>query len=150
MKFKWRLERILDITKLQERQKKAELLEVVEQIVNERVNLANYKLKLRMMVDNLLCISPQKRVLQQEVFMKHSSSIDNAIKRTNAKIAELEKLREIKSDQLRGIKQYREGLEKLRRQARMQFIVEHDRIEQKETDEVNNRRTAGAILAAAR
>ena len=104
--FIWRLQRVLDIRIKEEQKKTAELIKITDKLATTRGELLIRKKRLENIINNLKEILSQIEMQQKE------------------KIKEVIKVRISK-----------EGLERLRSEAKRQFIKEQDKQEQKELDE---------------
>lgn len=135
-RFVWRLQRILDIKTKAEQIKKAELLALTGRLTRTRSELLMQKALLKEIISGIAEKQPQKRLSEQEFFLKYSVTADELIKRLEGKISELEAQQREKIAEVLKIKRFREGLEKLRAQAKANFIAEQEKLEQKELDEM--------------
>ncbi len=133
-KFVWRLQRLLDIKIKQEGAKRGELVAVTEQAVAVRSQIMVQRAALRKMLAELSQKKAKQRLSDQEFFLKYAHVSDEAIKRLEEELAELEKVRQAKIKEIMKIRRYRKGLEKLRAEARAEFQKEEQRYEQKESD----------------
>ena len=134
-RFVWRLQRVLDIKAKQEQTKIAELLEVSEKLAQTRGKLLIQQKILEDIIDGLAGENPKKRLSKQEFFLKYSATNDDLIKKLKNKIAELKSEQRKKIAEVLKIKRFKEGLEKLRDEAKIQFIKSEEKLEQKELDE---------------
>ena len=142
-RFVWRLQRVLDIKKKEEQKKRAELFELTEKLAQTRGELLIRKKMLEDIINGLTGENPKKRLSKQEFFLRHSAASDEQIKKLKDKISELEsQQKEIIAEVLK-LRRFKEGMEKLRVEAKTQFIKEQEKLEQKELDE-------GAIVSFAR
>lgn len=78
---------------------------------------------------------PQKRLTQQELFLKYSATNDQQIKQLKKELTELESKQKRKIAELLEIRRFKEGLEKLRAETKRRFVEEQEKLEQKELDE---------------
>ena len=134
-RFAWRLQRVLDIRKIQEQKKRTELLELTGKLVSSRGELLMRKKVLEDMIRNIAGKNPKQRLAEQEFFLAYSKTSDLQIKKLKEKINELEIQQKEKIAEVIKIKRYREGMEKLRTEAKMKYIKEQEKIDQKELDE---------------
>ena len=77
----------------------------------------------------------KKRLKEQQLVLKYIHVADKEIEELGLKLAELEKLRRDKIKQIMKIRKLRKGLEKLRANARAEFIKELEKFEQDELDD---------------
>ena len=67
--------------------------------------------------------------------MRYSVASNEQIKKLKDKVSELESQQREKIAELLKVKRFKEGLERLRAEAKIQFIREQEKLEQKELDE---------------
>ena len=134
-RFVWRLQRVLDIKKKEEQKARAELFELTQELAQLRGELLTRKKILEQLINGLNAENPGKRLGKQELFLKHSATNDEQIKKVKNKIGELETRQREKIAEVLKIRRFKEGLERLRAEAKMQFIKEQEKLEQKELDE---------------
>ena len=142
-RFAWRLQRVLDIKTKQEQKKRAELLELTQKLTQTQGELLIQQRILVDIIDDLASKNPRKRLGEQEFFLRHSATTDELIKKLKNKVSELESQQREKIAEVLKVRRFKEGLEKLRAEAKRQFINEQEKLEQKELDE-------GAIVSFAR
>ena len=144
--FVWRLQRVLDIKKKEEQKKESELFEITEKLAHVRSELLIRKKILDNIIDTLTKEHPKKRLDKQEFFLKCSAATDELIRVLEGKINELESRQREKKNEVLKLKRFNKGLEKLRVEAKTQFIKEQDKLEQKESDEITIIRFVRNIL----
>jgi flagellar biosynthesis chaperone FliJ len=142
-RFVWRLQRVLEVKRKQELTKRAELFELTERLAQTHSELLMRKRILRNIIEGLRGKAAEERLAEQEVFLRYSAASDEQIKKLREKERELEKQQRDKIAEVLRIKRFREGLERLRAEAKRRFIEEQERLEQKELDE-------GAVVSFAR
>ncbi len=133
--FVWRLQRVLDIKTKEEQAKKDQLVKLTERLVRVQRELMTQKRILDNLISDLTGESPKTRLGKQEFFLKCSKTNSELIEKLKEKVSELESARRQKNEEVLKIKRFNEGLEKLRAEAKMQFIKEQERLEQKDADE---------------
>jgi flagellar biosynthesis chaperone FliJ len=129
------LQRVLDIKTKAEQIKRAELLELTEKLAQIRGKLLMQRRILEDIISDIADENPKKRLEQQEFFLKWVAASDELIKKTEKEERELEAQQRAKIVEVLKLRRFKEGLEKLRDKARMQFIKEQEKLEQKELDE---------------
>ncbi|MHC4912180.1 MAG: hypothetical protein ACYTE5_04140 [Planctomycetota bacterium] len=134
-RFVWRLQRVLDIKTKEEQTKKTELLKVTEELAQTRGELLMQKRVLENIISDITGKHPQKRLGRQEFFLKCSTINDKLIKKLNNKAAELESDQMKKIAEVISINRFKEGLEKLRAEAKRRFTSQQEKLEQKDLDE---------------
>jgi len=135
-RFVWRLQRILDIETKKEQKVRSELLEMTEQLAETRGLLLTQQMILKDIMARLAKENPKNRLGRQEFFLRFSGNIDERIEKLKEKISSLEYRQKEKIAELLKVKRFKEGLERLRKEAKTQFIKEQEKIEQKELDEM--------------
>ncbi|MHC4646027.1 MAG: flagellar FliJ family protein [Planctomycetota bacterium] len=130
------MQRVLDVKTREEQQKRAELLEITESLAQTRRELLIQEQKLSEVIEGIAGESPPKRINRQEFFLKYSTASDEQIKRLKDKVRTLEAYQREKTTELLRVKRSKEGLEKLRAEAKRQHIEKEERLEQKELDEM--------------
>jgi flagellar FliJ protein len=145
--FKWKLQRLLDIRAKQERLKKVELFEITEKLSAVKTELMMQKNILKDMLDSLSKESPDTRLVRQAMFMASSARNNEIIKNLETKQTDLQSQHKEKMAEVLKIRQFRQGLEKLREEAKINFITEEEKKEQNEMNEASTSRFAQNILS---
>jgi len=145
-RFKWRLQKVLDIKTKEEQKKKGELFGITEKLAQTRSELLRQKIILRELIENITKENPTKRLGIQEFFLKSSATNDELIKKLDGKIIELELLKKEKIAEVLKVRKFRKGLDKLRTEAKIQFIKEQEKLEQAQDDEKTIMRFARKIM----
>lgn len=135
-RFAWRLQRILDIETKKEQKVRSELLELTEKLAETRGVLLTQQMILKDIVADLAGENPRKRLGRQEFFLKYSATSDKRIKKLKEKVSALESQQREKIAELLKVRRFKESLEKLRAEAKTQFIKKQEKLEQKELDEM--------------
>jgi flagellar FliJ protein len=135
-RFVWRLQRVLDIKTRKEQKMRSELLELTEKLAETRGLLLMQQKILENLITALAGENPKKRLSRQEFFLKFSGTSDERIEKLKEKISQLESQQRDKIAELLKVRRFKEGLERLRAEAKMQFIKEQEKLEQKELDEI--------------
>ena len=135
-RFVWRMQRVLEIKKKEEQKTRAELFELTERLAQTRGELLTRQKMLESIIEKLAEGNPKKRLGEQEFFLRYSTASDEQIKKLKDKLYELESQQKEKIAEVLKIRRFKEGLERLRVEAKMQFIKEQEKLEQKELDEV--------------
>ena len=134
-RFVWRLQRLLDIKIKQEDAKRGELVAVTEQALAVRSEIMVQKAALRKLLTDLSAKQAQQRLSEQEFFLKYAHVSDAEIDKLELKLAELERVRHNKIQEIMKIRKFRKGLERLRAEAKAEFVKEQEKREQKDLDE---------------
>ena len=135
-RFVWRLQRILEIEAKKEQKKRSELLELTEKLAETRGILLTQQIILKEIMAGLAGENPKKRLGRQEFFLKFSGTSDEQIEKLKEKMSALESQQREKIAELLKVRRFKEGLERLRAEAKTQFIKEQEKLEQKELDEM--------------
>ena len=134
-RFAWRLQRVLEIKKKEEQKTRAELLELTERLAQARGELLVRKKMLESIIEELTEENPQKRLGEQEFFLKNSMASIEQIKKLEDKVRRLESQQREKIAEVLKVRRFKEGLERLRAEAKMEFIRQQEKLDQKELDE---------------
>jgi len=134
-RFVWRLQRVLDIKKKEEQKARAELFEVTERLAQTRGELLAQRKILESIIEGLAGETPKKRLGDQEFFLKYSAVTIEKIRRLEDKVSRLESQQREKITEVLKVRRFKEGLEKLRAEAKIEFIRQQEKLEQKELDE---------------
>ncbi len=134
-RFIWRLQRVLDIRIKEEQKARAELLKLTEKLAETQSELLAWRKMLEEIINGLTVENPKKRLGRQEFFLRYSAASDERIKTLENRIKELELQQRAKIAEVLKLRRIKEGLEKLRTEAKMQFIKEQEKLEQQQLDE---------------
>lgn len=134
-RFEWRLQRVLDVKTKEERVRRAELLSVTEKLAETREQLLVQRMMLKRIMSALAARKAGERVGEQEFALKYSRSDDRRIRQLEQKVEELERHKKEKIKALLKVRRLKEGLQRLRDQAKRKFIYEQEKLEQKQIDE---------------
>lgn len=134
-RFVWRLQRVLDIKEKEEQTKRAELLELTEKLADARGVLLMQKRILEDVISDITGKNLGERLDEQEFFLKYSATSDEQIKKLKNRVSKLESQQRKKIADVLKIRRFKEGLERLRAEAKRRFIKEQEKLEQKELDE---------------
>jgi len=146
-RFVWRLQRVLEIKAKQEQIKRAELFALTERLAQTRSLLLTRQRILQEIISGIAETKPHKRLMCQELFLKYSAASDEQLKKLKKQVSEMESQQRKKIAELLKVRRFKEGLEKLRAEAKMRFISEQEKLEQKESDEGATIRFAGKKLS---
>lgn len=134
-RFVWRLQRVLDVKTKEEQIKRTELFRLTEQLAAKRGEL----LMRRRILQDLLAEIQQgpsaERLNSQEFALRRAAVDDEHIRKLQEEIEALQIRHQEKTAEVLAARRFKEGLEKLREQAREEYIREQERLEQNELDE---------------
>jgi len=134
-RFVWRLQKVLDIKEKQEEIKRIELFRLMETLAGKQGELLMRQRILQDIIDGISKDKSPGRLTTQEFVLRQAATNDEQIRRLKDQIAELEARQKEKTAELLALRKSREGLERLRAEAREQFIREQEKLEQKEQDD---------------
>jgi len=135
-RFVWRLQRVLDIKTKEEELKKIELLKLTQLLTEKRSEVLYQKRILQDVINSLAAKEPRKRLGEQELFLKHSTTTNELIKELEALVTLYEAQQKERIAEVLELRRFKKSLEKLRLQAKTEFIKEQEKLEQKELDEM--------------
>ncbi|RPJ49557.1 MAG: hypothetical protein EHJ95_08590 [Methanobacteriota archaeon] len=135
-RFVWRLQQVLEVKTKQEQLKTQELFAHTEKLAQKRGELFTQQKILRDILESIVKAKPGERLSRQEFFLRNSSATDEKIKQIKKTVEELEKRQKEMITELLKIRKFKEGLEKLREQAKKKFMEEQEKLEQKQLDEM--------------
>ena len=142
-RFVWRLQTVLKIKTKEEEVKRSELLKIIEKLAETQGELLSQQRILEDIISVITGKKSQERLGEQEFFLKCSVTSDELIKKLKSKVIELKSQQREKIAEVLKVRRLKEGLERLRAEAKRQFIKEQEKLEQKEQDE-------GAIISFSR
>jgi flagellar FliJ protein len=134
-RFVWRLQRVLEIRIKEEQKARAELLKLTEMLAETQSELLARRKMLEEIINGLTVENPTRRLGRQEFFLRYSAASDERIKKLKNRVKELESKQRDKIAEVLKLRRLKEGLEKLRNEAKMQFIKEQEKLEQQQLDE---------------
>jgi flagellar biosynthesis chaperone FliJ len=134
-RFVWRLQKVLDVRTKEEQLRQTELFQLTEQLAQKRTELLLRQRILQDLMTDLAGRESAGRWRAQEFFLRQAATDDAEMRRLQEDIADLEVRQRQKMAEVLAVRRCKEGLEKLRAQAREQFMQEQERLEQKELDE---------------
>jgi flagellar biosynthesis chaperone FliJ len=134
-RFEWRLQRVLDVKAKEEQLRRTELFRLTELLTTQRGELLmRQRILENLLVDIRNDRSPE-RLSSQAFFLQRVAVDDEQIRKLKEEIAALEIRHKEKTAEVLAVRRFKEGLEKLRAQAKEEYIREEERLEQKELDE---------------
>jgi len=141
--FKWKLERVLQITGQREKALRSELFALAQAVVRVRRAIFERRTVLRTLLEEMGLRPFGDRLAEQTVFMACAAGEQRKLRRLENRIAELEAERARKRQRFLQTRSMRETLERMREQAREEYMRQVAKREQTEFDE-------GAHIAFAR
>jgi flagellar FliJ protein len=134
-RFVWRLQRVLEIRIKEEQKARAELLKLTEKLAETQSELLAWRKMLEQIINGLTVENPEKRLGKQEFFLRYSTESDERIKTLENNVKALELKQRDKIAEVIKLRRFKEGLEKLRTEAKIQFIKEQEKLDQQQLDE---------------
>ncbi len=134
-RFVWRLQKVLDVKIKEEQVRRTELFQIVEQLAARRGELLLRQQILQDLMTEIQRRESTQRLNAQEFFLRHAATDDEEIRRLREEIAALGIRHKEKTAEVLAVRRFKEGLEKLRTQAKEEYMREQERLEQKEQDE---------------
>jgi flagellar biosynthesis chaperone FliJ len=134
-RFVWRLQKVLDIKTKEEQFKRMELFRLTETLAIKRSELLTRQRVLREIMAEITQDQSAGRLGAQEFFLVNAGTDDQIIRRLRSEIGQLETRQKEKTAEVLAAKRFKEGLEKLRTEAKARFIEEQEKLEQKEMDD---------------
>jgi len=139
-RFVWRLQKVLELKTKEEQTKRTELLKITEKLAQKRYQLLSQRRIMEDIISGIAGKETGKRLPEQEFFLKHSIVNNEQIKELEKQASKLESQQRQKMSELLEVKRFKEGLEKLRAEAKSQFISHQEKLEQKGLDEMAGNR----------
>lgn len=136
-KFVWHLQRLLDVKKKQEQATRLELLHLTEQVAQTRCQLMMRQQALTTMLESVVRAPSHERMCRQALAMDFAEGSQARIKALEEQVEMVQAQKKAKTELLLALKQASEGLERLRTNAKRQFVKDLDRKEQKTADELS-------------
>jgi flagellar export protein FliJ len=134
-RFRWPLQRLLDVTRQRELAAQAHLGSVNAQIQRAGQAIARRKQVLKDLLRELGNQNVQERILRQGVWMACSPGQDRQIRQMLSHMQELQSKREKALEKLTEIRKGRMSYEKLREKAHEQWKKQVGKLQQQELDE---------------
>lgn len=134
-RFKWKLQRVLDITVRQERALRAELFLLTHAIVAAREAIVERRTALRVLLEELAARRLGDRMPEQALFMEFSAVAEREIDRLRVRLGELEAEHADRKSAFLRARAMCKALKRLRENARQAYLREVGKREQAELDE---------------
>ena len=145
-RFQWPLQRVLDVRIQQEHAMRPELVRISQEIAGVHREMFARQASLRSVLSELGDLPVEKRMPQQQEFMRNSEMEKMQMDRLRGELKGLQDMRQEKISELNKLRMARETLEKLREKARLKHNMVMRKLEQKELDE-NSHLVFGRELA---
>jgi flagellar biosynthesis chaperone FliJ len=135
-RFAWRLQRVLEIKTKEVEAKRAELFRITKALAEKQAELITKQTILKELLRTITQKELRERLEQQEFFFRHSAANIETIEKIKENIRELEVKQKEKMAEVLQLNRFKEGLERLRAEAKREFIKEQEKLEQKDLDEI--------------
>ena len=135
-KFNWNLQKLLDVTEMQEKQLGGELMVLVKDIRLVLEEIEGKKLQIRRVIDALGNGDAVKRIVRVETFIRQSDVVTREIQELETREAQLKDEQKIKTEEFLKKRRSIKALERLRQEAYGLHKKEQDLHEQKRLDSV--------------
>ena len=134
-RFRWPLQRLLDVTVTREQAQRAELMRLSGELVRVRGEIAGHRQTIRASLARLRDAAPAERHRRQEVVFSCAEGHRRWIEQLEAELEELSRRRREQTERLLKTRKGRQSLEKKREHARLVHQREQARQEQKVLDD---------------
>lgn len=134
-RFKWPLQRLLDVTIQRENALRAELLALSRDIARVHQEIFRRQATLRAALADLSAEALRRRIPKQEVFMGCSKAAHAMLDQLKGRLGKLETRRTGTTERLVKARNSTKTLERLREEARRKHVREQLKIEQRALDE---------------
>ncbi len=135
-RFSWRLQRVLEIKTKEVEAKRSELFRITEALAEKQAELITKQTILKELLRTISEKESRERLEQQEFFFKHSCASIEMIEKIKGNILDLELKQKEKMSEVLKLNRFKEGLERLRTEAKRDFIKDQERLEQQDLDEI--------------
>lgn len=142
MKFRWNLDKVLDIRKKQEQLLKTELFEVTQKQVNMQQKIMLEEMEIRSAALRIKEMPPYQRMEMQRGFLSYSFGVKSRIDRLKDELKKIEKQRQEKLKENIIARKNRKALEKLRQTEFEKFVADQNKKELDMLDDITNTKTA--------
>lgn len=138
MRFVWRLQRVLDLKETVEKVQEAALLRLAEKLATGRMLYLQEKRQLDQTMMAIGRSSPGTRLLQQQFSLKYAAYDNERLRQQSLTLQQMEVQQKEKVAELVELKRAREGMQKMRAEAKRKFETEEEKRQQKESDDLAN------------
>jgi len=134
-RFKWPLQRLLDVTVLREQAFRGELLALFREMARTRQRIFRRRAMLRLALEDLAARQLSRRIAQQEFLMACADRCEREIRQLTRRLRALGRQRQEKMEQFLRIRASVETLQRKREEARRWHTNEQIKVEQGRLDE---------------
>jgi flagellar biosynthesis chaperone FliJ len=147
-RFSWPLQRLLDVTEQRERAQRAEMLALTRQMARLRQEAIVHRAGVRALIAEMGGMELIERLRRYVDFVRCCQAHDRQIEQLESHIAELTDQREQMMQVLMKTRKSRETLERLRQEARQEYLREQGKLEQAQFDETAHTAKARQMIAS--
>ncbi len=134
-RFRWPLQRLLDVTVQRERALQGELLSISREMARLRRRILAHQAMLRGQLEELSRERLGERIPRQQVFLSCAGQFQRRLGRLREELKGLERRRQARTAEFLRARASREVLERRRAEARQVHLREQLKLEQKDFDE---------------
>lgn len=134
-RFRWPLQRVLEVTVQREKAVRSELFDLARQVVMARQEVVSRRAVIRGLLSDLGRLEAMQRLARQTAVMGFVDLAQKALIALEDRVRQLDEQRKRKTQEFIRIKQSRETLERLRSEALGRHLREMQKLEQKHLDE---------------
>ena len=138
MRFVWRLQRVLDLKEKVEKVQQAALLRLTEELATARILYLHEKRQLNQTMMAIGRSSPGTRLPQQQFSLKYAAYDNERLRQQSLGLQQMEAQQREKVAEVVELKRAREGMQKMRAEAKRKFETEAEKRQQKESDDLAN------------
>ncbi len=146
--FRWKLQRLLDVTIQRELLLRSKLLEISHNLAGVRQEIVRRMAIQRAALRRIARQEITERIRRQEMFLRYAEAEEKRIDALRERIREIESRLVETREKLLKVKSSRETLERLGEEARKSYVKEQLRRERKRLDEIANGAFARKVIAA--
>jgi flagellar biosynthesis chaperone FliJ len=147
-KFKWTLQRLLDVTRTREDALRHELAMLAGQIARFEQEIASRQATVKAALVEMAAIDLLGRLSRQETFMRCAGTVEKSVRLLAGKVAQIQTQREALAQKFRTLRESRKALERLREESLAKHNKTQSGLEQKQFDQTAHVAIARRVLAA--
>ncbi len=145
-RFRWSLQRLLEVTAHREQALRAELMRLSQEVVGLRQIILARQAVLKSLLAELANEDLRTQFSEQQLFMNYVQNDQEQIRRLEQQLKKLQTLHKQKQVQFFQARSSRKTLERLREQAKDRYLRDQLKLEQKQLDEVAHISFAAKLL----
>ena len=133
--FRWRLQRLLDVTGRREQMARWELLRLTRQMAQLRHRILHRQMEVQDRLAELGALPSQQRLARQRVFLGGCAATERQLDEWRRQLQDLQQLKVKATEAFMRLRNSRQTLERMREEARTRHRQEQVRQEQLQLDE---------------